>query len=252
MSALFGTKEGQDIEYYVPKFTQTTYHLVSSCEVRDRSANLLRDGVVTRHRGRNRKWISNSEPINEARSKNSGRKCNQQISLAGKTASDWSFRQIFRPFIPSIATARKQILLDKSHWVELCPLLENRKHSFCSAVLNDSKMPKLKGVEATKSHKKIRRKRTSASAVKGKSKLGNKGKKVSHDCNLSEHFDLLRQYDSNIFSDFSEFCVGRSSSLLSYQRWHIFWSYTLLHFYFTSTIFYTALKQHFPKNSYLF
>jgi len=38
-------------------------------------------------------------------------------------------------------------------------------------------MPKLKGVEATKSHKKIRRKRSTATTVKGKSKLGNKGKK---------------------------------------------------------------------------
>ena len=53
-----------------------------------------------------------------------------------------------------------------------------------------SRMPKLKGVEGTKSHKKIRRKRprsTSSSSVKvkGKGKLGNKGKKVCNGCNFS-------------------------------------------------------------------
>lgn len=74
-------------------------------------------------------------------------------------------------------------------------------------------MPKLKGVEATKSHKKIRRKRPNATTVKGKSKLGNKGKKVSHGCNFL--LDLLEPYDSPIFSDFSEFGVGRSSCVLS-------------------------------------
>lgn len=40
-------------------------------------------------------------------------------------------------------------------------------------------MPKLKGVEGTKSHKKMRRKRSTASTVKGKRKLGGKGKKQS-------------------------------------------------------------------------
>lgn len=77
--------------------------------------------------------------------------------------------------------------------MNFCPLSENKKQSVCSALYSDSKMPKLKGVEGTKSHKKIRRKRPSASvasAVKGKTKLENKGKKVSRHCNFLRTFQF--------------------------------------------------------------
>lgn len=98
----------------------------------------------------------------------------------------------FSSFIARQVTVWKQILLDKSYWLDFPPFSEKRKQCVGSLLAGDNKMPKLKGVEATKSHKKIRRKRSTATTVKGKSKLGNKGKKVIHACNFLHTFWFAR------------------------------------------------------------
>lgn len=62
-----------------------------------------------------------------------------------------------------------------------------------------------------------------------------------------KHFDLLEPYDSPIFSDFSEFGVGRSSCVLSFfinLLTHLCFSEDPLLILDFNHFFYTSPKQH--------
>lgn len=134
-----------------------------------------------------------NKPISDFQAKNSYRKCNQQTFLASKT-SQFNRVQLLNSFL------RQLFCLYLNIW-----------NTIPFVLTNDSKMPKLKGVEGTKSHKKMgiakRRRPSGTASVKGKSNLRNKRKKVWIWLNLLEKkIDLFVFNRTQVSSKFYEIC----------------------------------------------
>ena len=144
-----------------------------------------------------------NKPISDFLAKNSYRKCNQQTFLASKT-SQFNRVKLLNSFL------RQLFCLYLNIW-NTSPFV----------LTNDSKMPKLKGVEGTKSHKKMgiakRRRSSGTASVKGKSNLRNKRKKVWIWLNLLEKIDLFlfncTKVSSKFYEIFSYICSVYSFSI---------------------------------------